>query len=133
MLQLARTASATGPVLNSRFSPVTRLAATTVSGVFRSSNWTSPIISLTNCSMASLDTKPSLVSLSETSLNQLMVVAMFSIEDMGMPDAYNAPTMLPPLVPATQSMGIFSSVSALSTPTWATDLAVPPLSASPTF
>jgi len=52
--------------------------------------------------------------------------------EIGIPDAYIEPTMLPPLVPAMYEMGMPASTSALMTPTCVTDLAVPPLNANPT-
>jgi hypothetical protein len=51
--------------------------------------------------------------------------------EIGMPDAYIDPTILPPLVPAMYEMGMPASTRALMTPTWVTDFAVPPLNASP--
>jgi hypothetical protein len=60
-----------------------------------------------------------------------MLVATASIVEIGIPDAYIDPTMLPPLVPAMYEMGIPASTRALITPTCVTDFAVPPLRASP--
>jgi hypothetical protein len=66
-----------------------------------------------------------------TSFRQLILVATASIVEIGIPEAYIDPTMLPPLVPAMYEMGMPASTRALITPTCVTDFAVPPLNASP--
>ena len=106
-------------------------ATTTPVGTLRSSKCRSPMVSVTNSSMRWLEMNPRRVSRMLTSLRQLIAPATASMVEIGMPDANMDPTMLPPLVPETQDIGIPASTRALMTPTCVTDLAVPPLNASP--
>src|SRR6516165_2246488 len=61
------------------------------------------------------------------------VIAISSIALALRPAQNAAPRIAPALVPATRSMGIFSSSSTLSTPMWATARANPPPKASPSL
>src|SRR6266850_4203619 len=120
-----------GPERNTTPSPVRKSVAVTARGIFSSSKVLTGIIRLRKPVMRSLVAKPKRETVQRAKCLKRTTKAISSSSLAESPLQKPAPITAPTLVPATKSMGIFSSSKTLSTPMCVMPRANPPPRASP--